>query len=44
MGMTENQGICSKARWVAPIRVRYYLSRCPFYFSLVVRLLITTVG
>ena len=35
MGMTENQGLCSKARWVAPKQVRPSLRRCPFYFGLV---------
>ncbi len=37
MGMTENQGICSKVRWVMPKQDKIIpLSRCPLlYFGLV---------
>ena len=44
MGMTENQGICSKVRWVMPKQDKIFpCLDVPFYFNLVVRLLISTV-
>ena len=45
MGMAENQGICSKASWVAPTGGwGHPCLDVPFHFGLVVRLLIPTVG